>query len=124
MNRITAILTASMVLLGGCCAIASAAPVAGSNAGVTEYQQKTTVPVTQKNKGDKDQGVQGVSGSGGNPGNSGSGSSSPEATQSGSSGVAGLAFTGFDVLALAGIGALLVLAGFAQRRFIGSRRHA
>lgn len=127
MKRFVAVLAAVSVLVAifGANAYASSA---ASNAGETEYVQKTTVPVVHHKN---DSGVEGTnagsgSGNSGSSGNSGGGNSGDIASTSsaGTSGVAGLPFTGLNLLALAGFGALLVGAGFAQRRFVADRRQA
>jgi hypothetical protein len=128
MNRFAVALTAITVLLGvlSASALASSTTTASpstSNAGATEYNQKETVPVSHE-KGDSR--VEGTNANSGNSGSGNSGSSggdiSSTSSAGSSSGVAGLPFTGLDVFALAAIGALLVGAGFAQRRFVAGRQ--
>jgi hypothetical protein len=130
MNRFAVAITAITVLFGvlSASALASSAPVQNAspsavNAGATEYNQKETVPVTNEKGQPKVEGTNAANSGNSGPGTSGSSNGDIASTSSsGSSGVADLPFTGLDVLALAGIGALLVGAGFAQRRIFAGRQ--
>jgi hypothetical protein len=76
--------------------------------------------------GGPQQGGGGPGSSGGGPGGNSGHSGKPESVQTAFTGPASAAgtlpFTGSDVLALAAIGLLLLLAGVAQRRFASHRR--
>lgn len=141
MKRLLATTTAFLLLVGGASSALAAQGVPdGGNAAVTQYEP--TPPVTPeyktpppgqetegekrqkkpKNKNEPKNEVESEKGSGGNPGGgSGNGpgngpgsGSSPESTTGPSSGSSGLPFTGFDLLAVFGVGVLLLLAGLAQ----------
>ncbi len=123
MSRLISAILVILLVTGGAALAVSGGPSNGKNAAISQYEPT--------------QGTKGVQGGGGetNPGGGGSprsevrgasGEGNVESVETASTGPAaaatGLPFTGSDVLALAGIGLLLILAGVAQRR-LGSKRH-